>query len=62
MSITEDLTNAEWLEMKSWSDKAKQKNSQEPTDSNITWRARGNSKNGYYLKKFNKQAPAIPVA
>ena len=54
MSISDDYTYAERQVLKSWANQAKEKNNQEPKDSNIIWRVRGNPKSGLILKKFNK--------
>ena len=54
MRISDDYTLAERQVLKSWANQAKEKNNQEPKDSNIIWRVRGNPKSGLILKKFNK--------
>jgi len=55
ISITEDLTQAERSLFKEWSTKAREKNDSEPVESNVVWRVRGSSKNGWRLMKFNKK-------
>ena len=50
MSITEDHTKAE-REIKSWANKAKELNANEPEESNVIWRVRGSPESGIYLKK-----------
>ena len=54
MSISDDYTLAERQVLRSWANQAKEKNDQEPKDSNIIWRVRGNPKSGLILKKFYK--------
>lgn len=49
VSVTEDLTQTERLVLKEWADKAKELNLDDPE---WVWRVRGDSKNGYYHKKF----------
>jgi len=46
MSIMIDLTEGERALYKSWTEKAKQKNLDEPSDSKFVWRVRGSPKNG----------------
>ena len=57
-SITDDHTKAERNLIKLWADKAKERNEEEPKDSNIIWRVRGTPGSGIHLKKFaiKKQA------
>ena len=55
LSVTEDLTPAERELMKTWSEKAKEKNQEEPTDSEFIWRVRGSPKSALYLKRLRKQ-------
>ena len=58
-SITDDHTKAERNLIKSWADKAKKLNEEEPKDSlNFIWRVRGSTGSGIHLKKFaiKKQA------
>ena len=50
ISVTEDLTPDERKTFKELSNKAKKKNNDERSTTEI-WRVRGNSKNGFYLKK-----------
>ena len=52
MSITDDHTKAERELIKSWAIKAKERNAEEPDESNIIWRMRGSPESGIYLKKF----------
>ena len=51
--ITEDLTQEERKQFKELATKAKSKNEENPDDDYI-WRVRGSSKNGYRLKKVQK--------
>jgi len=51
ISITEDLTLTERSVLKEWANKAKDLNLDDP---DFVWRVRGDSKNGYRLKKFTK--------
>ena len=51
VSITEDLTPEERKNLKELSQEAKQRNLQDNSSTEI-WRVRGNSKNGFYLKKL----------
>lgn len=46
VSISDDYTIAERPVLRSWGKKAQEKNEQEPKDSNITWRVKGNPKSG----------------
>lgn len=55
ISITEDYTIEERNMIKNWTDKAIQKTNEEPAESNIVWKVRGNPKNGLWLKKFQKR-------
>ena len=55
ISITEDYTIEERKILKDWTEKAKQMNRNEPTDSNCVWKVRGNPKNGLWMKKFRKR-------
>ena len=52
ISVTEDLTPTERSVLKEWTDKAKELNLDDTSE--IVYRVRGDSKNGYYLKKFPK--------
>ena len=52
VSVTEDLTQTERLLLKEWADKAKKSTQEDP---NWIWRVRGDSKNGYYHKKFPRK-------
>ena len=51
VSITEDLTQTQRKAYKELAQTAKSKNIEE---SEYTWGVRGNSKNGFHLKKFHK--------
>lgn len=51
VSVTEDLTLTERSVLKEWTEKAKDLNLDY---SDVIYRVRGDSKNGYYLKKFQK--------
>ncbi len=51
ISVTEDLTPTEISVLQEWTEKAKDLNLD---DSDYAWRVRGDSKNGYRLKKFPK--------
>ena len=57
ISITEDYTVSEREIIKEYSDKAKEKNSLEPENTNYIWRVRGTPKNGLTLKRFMKAKP-----
>ena len=52
MSITDDHTKAERELIKYWAIKAKERNAEEPNESNIIWRVRGSPESGICLKKF----------
>ena len=52
LSVTEDFTQAERALFKSWAEKAKAKNNEEPRESNFIWRVRGSPKSGLYLKRL----------
>ena len=52
ISVTDDYTIQERNLIKLWSEKAKKANEDEPIDSKFIWRVRGNSKNGFGLKKL----------
>jgi len=54
ISVMEDFTFEERRLIKSWADKAFDKNSKEPEGSTIVWRVRGSPKNMLFLKKFSK--------
>ena len=56
--VTEDYTMEERKLVKSWVDKAKQKNEEEPEDSEIVWTVRGTPKNGLRLWWRWKNPPA----
>ena len=51
VSVTEDLTPGERKQLRELSVEAKARNTKEDPDVGI-WRVRGNSKNGFYLKKL----------
>ena len=53
ISITEDLSPDERKQCRELSKEAHQRNTTQP--SQYTWRVRGSSKNGFYLKKFLKK-------
>ena len=52
VSVTEDLTQTERSVLKEWTEKAKDLNLD---DTDWLHRVRGDSKNGYYLKKFPRR-------
>ena len=56
LSVKEDFTANERDLIRTKADEAREKNEQEPTDSNYVWRVRGTPKNGLYLKKLNKKS------
>jgi len=56
--VTEDYTPEERKLIKSWVDKAKQKNETEPKDSKIVWTVRGNPKKGLRLWWLRKNPAA----
>ena len=56
VSITPDFTQEEREIIRSWVDKAKEKNRTE--NGNFVWRTRGSPKNGMRLVRFAKQQPA----
>ena len=58
MSATKDYTITERRMIKNWSDKAKEKDKNESTDSKFVWRVRGSPKNGLRLKRFVKPTQA----
>ena len=51
VSVTEDLTPNQRDDIKKLSDETRKRN-QEEKGSNVVWRIRGSSKNGFYIKKF----------
>ncbi|MEO0336452.1 MAG: hypothetical protein AAF202_08660 [Pseudomonadota bacterium] len=55
--ISRSHLRAERDMIKPWSNQAKEKNKQEPQDSNVVWRVRGNPKSGFMLRKFAKVLP-----
>ena len=59
ISITEDYTVEERKLIKSWTDKAVQKTSEEPAESNTIWKVRGNPKNGLWLKRLQKRPTSV---
>ena len=56
--ITEDYTIEERKLVRSWVDKAKRKNEEEPNDSKIVWTVRGTPKNGLRFWWMYKNPPA----
>ena len=58
MSATKDYTITERRMIKNWSDKAKEKDKNESTDSKFVWRVRDSPKNGLRLKRFVKPTQA----
>lgn len=54
ISVNEDLTIFERKIVKEWTNKAKAKNTKEPSDSTFVWRVRGSPSRGLYLKKAEK--------
>ena len=58
ISVTEDYTITERRMIKDWSDKAKEKNKNESSDSKLVWRVRGSPKNWMRLKRFLKPTQA----
>jgi len=59
ISITEDLTPEERKCFKNLSNVARERNLGNEASSSYTWRVRGNSKNGFYLKKINNANTAL---
>ena len=57
ISITDDYTISERQMLKEFANKAKEKNSLEPENSNFVWRVRGTPKNGLVIKRFTKVKP-----
>lgn len=55
ISVTEDFTKAERNLIKVWTEKAKEKNSLEPYESNVIWRVRGSPRSTLFLKKFESR-------
>ena len=54
ISITDDYTVSERNEIRTWVEKAREKNGKEKSDK-YTWKVRGTPKNGMSLVKFIKQ-------
>ena len=54
ISISDDYTIAERQLIREWAVKAKEKNQNEPQDSNMIWRVRGGPKSGLMLRRFAK--------
>lgn len=52
ISITNDYTFTQRRIIKEWTQKAKERNEKEPTDSKVVWRVRGSPEKNIYLKKF----------
>ena len=60
ISISEDYTAVERSVIKSWVDKAKERNDKESQNSNVIWRVRGSPKKGtMHLKKFVLQENSL---
>ena len=52
VSITEDFTLFERSMIKEWSNKGKERNKKEPSDSKYIWRVRGSPSKGLYIKRM----------
>ena len=59
LSVAHDYTIAERELTKEFSEKAKERNDNEPQDSKYIWKIRGNPKNGLHLKKLLKIRPPV---
>ena len=57
ISITDDYTISERQIIKEFTTRAKERNQNEPEDSNYVWKVRGTPKNGLILKKLMKVKP-----
>lgn len=57
ISVTEDYTITERNIVKEFTEKARERNNQEPEDSSYIWRVRGTPKNGLVLKRLMKKKP-----
>ena len=55
MSITDDYTSMQRKAIQDAVKRARDRNANEPEDSNIIWKVRGTPKNGLDIKKFYKQ-------
>ena len=55
MSITDDYTSMQRKSIQDAVKRARDRNANEPEDSNIIWKVRGTPKNGLDIKKFYKQ-------
>jgi len=57
ISVSEDLTVNEREILRTWHERAKIQNAEEPADSEFIWRVRGSPKNGWFLKRLKKKIP-----
>ena len=59
ISVTKDYTLLERSVIKKWTQKAKERNLKDASDSNIIWRVRGSPASGLYLKKTEKKRKVL---